>query len=145
MSLALDGAWPTEYGQIPTNPQFYTDLNSASFAQLKESVSILASGESVGSPVSVYSDGSFSPENDIGGGGLLIFIGEGEQYASRYQRGYSASSFEAEMYTLFRAIGDVVDTQDSPNYTHRLNFALDPCRSYISLAIHISRARLNSI
>ena len=145
MSLALKGAYPEGVRPDPLPLRFYTAMNSGTHATLRVSVSILTSGESAGSPITVYTDGSFSPENGLSGGCMVIFSGADELYASHYQLGYQTSSFEAEMYTLFRAIGDVVDTQDSPNYTHRLNFALDPCRSYISLAIHISRARLNSI
>ena len=125
MSLALDGAYPDGVRPDPIPLHFYSALDSGPHAQLSVSVSILTSGESVGSPITVYTDWPFPAENGLSGGRMVIYRCEGELYASRYQLGYLTSSFEAEMYTLFRAIGDVINTHVSLNLSHAVEFRTD--------------------
>ena len=65
MSLALEGEYHDGVRPDPLTLRFYTYMNSVSHAQLSISVSIQATGESEGSPVTVYTDGSFCHENGL--------------------------------------------------------------------------------
>ena len=95
---------------------------------------ILTYGESAGSPVAVYTDGSFPRGNGLSVGRMVIFRGEGELYASIYQLGYWASSFEAEMYTSRRSIGAAIDTDETSELYPAADLRTDAtsCLNFIS-------------
>ena len=125
MSLALEDAYPDGVRHEPLPLRYYSDLDSATHAHLRVSVTILTSGESVGSTVAVYTDGSFSPENGLSGGGMVAYRCEEELHASSYLLGYLSSSFEAEMYTIHRAIDEIINLSDSLNLAHDVEFRTD--------------------
>ena len=127
MSLAMEDACPGGVRPELLPLHFYAGLNSAPHAQIRSTVSILTSGEGVGSPTTVYADGSSptSPENGLSGGGMVIYSGEEELYATQFQLGRLTSSSGAKLRTVFRAVGEVIGSHEALEIRRSVEFRTD--------------------